>query len=315
MEYLKIESDFPQLKASAVALGKFDGIHRGHRMLLDEITARKEDGLGAVMVAIDVNETMICSRAERMHFVENLGVDVFVETSLSDDLRTMKAEDFVKKILISDLDVRFLSVGDDYRFGYERRGDVDLLLRMGKKYGFEVLVVPRLTDGKRRISSTYIREELQKGKMEKVTELMGRSYFAEGCIAHGRGLGHKYLLPTINILPDPEKLMPPAGVYFTTTEMEEGTWNGISNIGSNPTVGGNEVRIETYLFDCDRDLYDKPCLIHFHHYERPERKFSSLEELRGQLLTDAGKGKEYFEKNGQILRAEEGPDEGRLRWR
>ena len=296
MEVFTIQNSYPRLNHTAVTLGKFDGIHKGHRKLTEKILEQKKEGRTAVLIAIEAGDSWILSRSERRSLLERMGIDILIEAPLDERMRAMKAESFVSEILVGDLGVSYVAVGEDNRFGCERKGDWRLLQKMGHKAGFEVEVVPRQMDGKRKISSTYIREELRSGNMEKVNWLMDTPFFAEGPVVHGQGLGHKKLLPTVNILPDPGKLMPPNGVYFTVSGFEDRVFHGITNVGTRPTVGGSFVSIESYLFDCDEDLYGRNCRVEFLHFLRSERKFSSLEALRLQLLEDAGKGKAYFEQ-------------------
>lgn len=296
MEYLKIEREFPGLTNSAVTLGKFDGVHRGHRKLVKKILAQKEEGAQAVLFAFDVSSRMILSRPERAKLLEWMGVDVLLECPLNDRIRHMKAENFVREILVGDLQASYVAVGEDFRFGYERKGSPKLLEELGKKYHFQVEVLPKEMDGRRKISSTYIREELQRGSMEKFSSLMGMRYAVEGIIAHGRGLGHKELLPTTNLIPPADKLLPPNGVYTTVSYFDGKSYEGITNIGYKPTVGEKFVGVETYLFDCDENLYGKSCRVEFYHFQRPEQKFHSMEALRSQLQKDVTAGHAYFEK-------------------
>ena len=165
---------------------------------------------------------------------------------------------------------------------------------MGKKLGFSVDILPKEMDGRRKISSTFIREELKRGNMEKVNNLLGFPFFVDGVIEHGRGMGHKVLLPTTNIVPAKEKLMPPNGVYDTVSHFKDRTLYGITNIGYKPTIGEKFLGVETYLFDCEENLYGELCRVEFFHYSRPEKRFSSIEALKQQLLKDAEKGKAYF---------------------
>ncbi|MCD8155806.1 MAG: riboflavin biosynthesis protein RibF [Clostridiales bacterium] len=294
MEYLKIEDEFPRFPGSAVTLGKFDGIHRGHRTLVDRILRQKEEGLAAVLFAFSINSRMILSGEERRTLLEELGVDIFLECPLSDRIRHMKAETFVQEILVGDLSASYVAVGEDFRFGFERKGDPRLLASLGEKYGFHTDVLPKAMSGRRKISSTYIREELRRGNMEKVSELLGRDFFVTGTVAHGRGMGHRVLLPTVNLIPPEEKLMPPNGVYVTVSHFGDRSFPGITNVGYKPTVGEKFLGVETYLFDCDEDLYGRECTVEFRHFQRPEQKFPSLEALRAQLLSDAEKGREFF---------------------
>ena len=294
MEYIKVEESFPRLSGTAVTLGKFDGVHRGHRKLIETILSMKEQDLKTVLLAIDVSDRLILTHEERASLLEKLGIDILIECPLSERIRKTKAENFIREILIGALGTRFTAVGEDYRFGFERKGNGALLKEAGKKYGFGVEIVSHEMDGRRKISSTYIREELQHGKMEKTAFLMGTPYFASGRVVHGRGLGHKKLLPTVNVIPPAQKLLPPNGVYATRVHFGDTVWNGISNIGTKPTVGESFTGIETYLLDCGEDLYDRECTIEFLHFTRPEKKFSSLDSLRTQLADDERAAREFF---------------------
>ena len=132
--------------------------------------------------------------------------------------------------------------------------------------------------------------------MEKITSLMGADYFVEGKVVHGRGMGHKVLLPTTNLVPPKSKILPPNGVYVTSSSFQGRTYHGITNIGYKPTVGESFVGVETYLFDCKEDLYGQECRVDFKKFLRPERKFPTMEALKDRLLADAEDGKDYFRK-------------------
>ncbi|MBE5685696.1 MAG: bifunctional riboflavin kinase/FAD synthetase, partial [Ruminococcus sp.] len=206
MEYLKIDGEFPRLSKSAVTLGKFDGIHRGHQKLVEKILEQKEKGLQTVLFSLGIGSQMIFTKDERCQLLEKAGVDVLIECPLDNRIRHMKAETFVKEILVGDLQAEHVAVGEDFRFGYERKGTPQLLETMGRKLGFTVDVVPKEMEGRRKISSTFIREELKKGNMEKVNDLLGIPFFVDGVIEHGRGMGHRDFFPTANIIPPKSKL-------------------------------------------------------------------------------------------------------------
>ena len=296
MEYIQIEDSFPRLPSCAVTLGKFDGIHRGHRKLVDNVVRRKEVGDLAVMFAFTTGEKMILSREERLSLAEELLIDIFIECPLNDHIRHMKAEHFVREILLGDLNAQNITVGEDFRFGYERKGNAAMLEMLGKTLGFETTVVPSETDGSRKISSTYVREELRYGNMEKVTELLASPFRLDAVVEHGQGLGHKKLLPTLNLIPPEDKYMPPNGVYMTLTTIDGGTYPGITDVGRKPTVGGSFLAAETFLLEGGQDLYGLPCRTEFLHYRRPEKRFESLEALKAQLKSDEAAAREYFEK-------------------
>ena len=295
MEYIRIDGEFPRLSGSAVTLGKFDGIHRGHQKLVEEILKQKEEGAQAVMFAFVPQGQMIFTREERAGLLDKMGVDVLLECPLNEKIKHMKAENFVREILVGDLQAVHVAVGEDFRFGYERKGTPGLLKELGKKYGFTVKILPKEMEDSRKISSTYIREALRRGSMEKVSSLLGRNFFVKGMVEHGRGLGHKLLFPTVNLVPSPKKLMPPNGVYVTITRFGERVFEGITNVGYKPTVGERFLGVETYLFDCEEDLYGQECVVEFLKFLRPEKKFASFEALRTQLKKDAAGGKSYFE--------------------
>ncbi len=296
MRYLRIDEQFPTLSGCAVTLGKFDGVHRGHQHLVKAVTeCRRSADLQAVLVSFTTGNPGILSSGERRSLLEKMGVDLMLECPLEPRIMGMEPEQFVKKILAWRLRARMVAVGEDFRFGHMRRGTPEMLSMLGKTCDFDTRIVPDEMDGERKISSTYIRNELESGNMEKANELLGYSFFLDGTVIHGRGLGHRQLLPTINMEPPADKLMPPNGVYITRTTFSDGTkYEGITNIGLKPTVGGDVPGAETYLFDCSRDLYGMEARVEFLHYRRPEQRFSSLEALREQLYADAEAGKAYF---------------------
>lgn len=297
MEYLRIDGEFPRLQNSAVTLGKFDGVHRGHRKLLEKILKQKEEGASAVVFAFVSLNQMIYTREERRRLLEKMGVDVLLECPLNDKIKHMKAENFIREILVGDLQTSYVAVGEDFRFGCERKGTPQLLREFGKKCGFCVDILPKEMDGSRKISSTYIREELRHGNIEKASALLGSSFYVEGVVEHGRGIGHKVLFPTTNLVPQKEKLMPPSGVYVTLSRFGKRIYQGITNVGYKPTVGEKFLGVETYLFDCREDLYGQKCVVEFQKFLRPEQKFPSFDLLKEQMQRDIFRGKEFFEEN------------------
>ena len=143
MEYVKLNGQFPKLGRSAVTLGKFDGIHRGHRKLVEKVLEQKENGAQAVLVAFGNSSKTILTKEERCRLLENLGVDILLECPLNERMRHMKAENFVREILVGDLQASYVAVGEDFRFGFERKGNPEMLQEMGKKYGFHTEVLSK----------------------------------------------------------------------------------------------------------------------------------------------------------------------------
>lgn len=294
MEYFRVENGFPKLSNSAVTLGKFDGIHKGHQKLVEKVLEKKAEGAKAVLFAFDTASQTLFDKKERACYLKEQGIDVLLECPLDKQMKHMKAENFVKEILMGDLSVSYIAVGEDFRFGYERKGTPEMLKDFGKKYGFDVEILSKEMEGRRKISSTYIREELKYGNMEKIARLLGRNFSVYGMVEHGRGMGRKQLFPTANLVPSPEKLMPPNGVYFTRSKFDEKEFYGITNVGYKPTIGEKFIGVETYLLNCDENLYGEMCTVEFFKFQRPEKKFDSLEILKRQITNDIDEGKKYF---------------------
>lgn len=301
MNYVTGTTTFHIEEPSAVSLGKFDGLHRGHRKLVRHVLEQKEKGLSAVIFTFEKNPTRILSglsaqniitNQERKELLESEGIDCLLECPFVPEIAHMEPEAFVEQILVNQLHAEFIAVGKDFRFGYQRRGDYALLKKMGKELGFRVKVISKEQSHGRDISSTYVREALHEGNIPLANELLGYRYFVSGEVLHGRKIGRTLGLPTTNLLPTVDKLLPPNGVYLTRTFVGEDTYYGITNIGYKPTVGGETRKgVETYLFDFDGDLYGRHLKVEFLEFERPEQKFKSLEELKKRILSDVHWGR------------------------
>ena len=288
---------------SSVTLGKFDGLHRGHQKLINLIRREQGEKNRSVIFTFDVSPRSyilhsppkyLLTYEERRELAENLGVDILAECPFTEALMHMEPEDFVKEYLAERLHARYLAVGPDFRFGYQRRGTPELLKELGRTYGFCTEIVEKEKYKGRDISSTFVREELEKGHIEEVNQLLGYTYFTKGEIVHGRQLGRTIGIPTANLIPPVIKKLPPNGVYITESLIQGKTYQGITNIGYKPTVKENFLGVETYLFFCNADLYGQEAEVRFYRYLRPEIKFSSLEELKCQMLKDIEEGKSYF---------------------
>lgn len=305
MKYSKNTLNFKTEQKSVVTLGKFDGLHRGHMLLVNRILEiGKKEGLETVVFTFSVPPSsrvanqpahMLLTNEERRLRLEELGVDLLAECPFDDSVMRMEPECFVEEILVQKLHAACVVVGTDFRFGYHRRGDASMLERLGLSLGFRTEVIPKAEEDGREISSTWIKEELRKGHMKKVEELLGYPYAVREEIVHGRALGRTIGIPTINQIPLREKLLPPYGVYVSQTEVRGRTFYGMTNIGVKPTVRENFTGVETYLFDCGLDLYGETANVKLLHFQRREQKFPSVEALREQLNKDEAEAKEYLE--------------------
>lgn len=274
------------LKNSAVSLGKFDGLHRGHRLLLQKIMS--VETLCPTVFTFDgifPGERIYTGREQSL-VLERLGMSREILFPFCKETKAMTAEQFVGEILSERLGAGLVCVGEDFRFGRDRLGDVELLAEMSERYGYELCVYPKLQDEGGIISSTRIREELAQGNIREANKMLGSSYFISGEVTHGRAFGRTMGMPTANIIPDREKLLPVYGVYVTRVEVDGQIYGGVTNIGRKPTVGGSDVGVETTLLDFEGNLYDKNILVYFEDFLRPEKKFSDIDALKKQIYQD-----------------------------
>ncbi len=303
MEYIKDLEGFKIEEKTAVTLGKFDGIHLGHQMLMKNVLEKKKNGYKAVVFTFDMppgaffsgktHQTLL-TNYERKLFLEKIGIDYLIECHFTHDIAEMEPEDFVEKILVDKLNTAYICAGDDCTFGKKARGDCKMLKAMSDEFGFEVEIEPKIKYKDEVISSTLIRKYIEKGEMKIANAMLGYPYTIIGKIVHGNQLGRKLGVPTANILPIKEKKLPPNGVYVSRTWIDDKSYMGITNIGSKPTVSDEVIiSVETNIFDFCDDLYGKEVKIELFDYERPERKFESVEELTKVLKKDIEYGKNY----------------------
>ena len=295
--------DFQLEKRSVVTLGKFDGLHRGHDKLITRTLELGKKGYDTVVFTFDVSPLVklgtritrtLLTNEERKVLLERKRIDCLIECPFVPELIQMEPEDFMREVMAVQLRAAYVIVGPDFHFGYKRKGTPELLKKLGHRYGFEVEILDKEMEEEREISSTWIRETLREGRIEKVNHLLGYPYFVKGKVVHGRQLGRTWGLPTINQIPENGKLLPPFGVYASKTYINGEEFYGISNIGVKPTVEVPFAGVETYLFECNENLYGKEAWVEFYHFVRPECKFDSVEELREQIQRDAQAGRNFF---------------------
>ncbi len=278
---------------TAVTIGKFDGIHLGHRSLLEAVLKEKKNGYAACVLSLvksDGGRNVIYTKEEQSLLCDALGIDILAEYSFDETLRELSAEQFISEVLCRKFNAKVIVAGEDFRFGKGRAGDVKLLNALEKTYGYRTVCVPKVEKTGMRISSTGIRELLSLGKIEEANRLLGQPYFLCGEVVHGKQLGRTIGFPTINVLPPEEKLLPAYGVYATQTKLDGVWYRGITNVGLRPTVNsGSAVSVETYLLHCSGNLYGKRAEIRFLQFLRPEQRFQSVEELTEAIRRDAEK--------------------------
>lgn len=289
---------------SAVCLGKFDGIHKGHRLLIEKIQTYKEQGLQSVVFTFSLHPSTLFSKKdaklidtidEKVEKLEHLDVDVLVSYPFTKHTAAMEPEQFIEKVLVEKIGAKVIVVGKDFHFGHQRKGNVTLLQKYAEKYGYEVVSLEKIEADNQVVSSTRIRKEIKKGNMEKVTELLTMPYSIVGEVIHGKQLGRTIGMPTINQSVGEEKILPPLGVYVSKVYLQDGVHGGITNIGVKPTVSGEKkVGVETHIFDFSGDLYGKVLKTEILSFVRGEQKFHSIDALKEQMHKDMAFGKAYL---------------------
>ena len=281
---------------SAVAIGKFDGIHLGHRQLLGEIIAKKQEGMQAVVFTFNPSPNVLFSKdvekeltslEEKRQLFENLGVDVLVEFPLTYETAATEKEVFVKDILVNKLNAKFIVAGSDLSFGKNGEGNSTFLLEESEKYDFSVKIIDKIAYKGEIISSTLVRKAIADGDVKKARFMLGSPYLVQGVVEKGKQLGRTIGFPTVNISPEKEKLLPPNGVYKTEVIVDGRVYEAITNVGCKPTVTDDgRIFVESYLYNFMENIYGKKIEVYFLEFMRMEQKFSSVEELKKQLQTD-----------------------------
>lgn len=303
MKYIRNTTDFYIEENTVISLGKFDGFHRGHGRLLEHLEKKKKEGLKTVIFTFDIppkrsveglEAKVLTTNEEKMHMFEQNGIDYLIECPFTPEIMCMEPEDFLEKI-VRQLHVCCIVAGEDFRFGHNRRGDGSMLRSYAKRYGYEALIVEKIKEDERDISSTFVREEIAKGNIGKANRLLGYRYFVTSVVEHGNRIGRTIGIPTINQIPAKEKLLPPNGVYITEVFIDDRKYCGVTNVGHKPTIPGeNPIGVETHLLDFSADIYEKAVTVEFLEMIRPERKFASIEDLKAQMMNDIAYGRAYF---------------------
>lgn len=297
--------------ATVIALGTFDGLHLGHTDVIN--TAKDYAERSGLKLAVftfsnhplalirpDLVPVRIISAEEKIKLLESFGVDYLINIPFTEDFAALSPDEFLDRLAC--FNYRCLVVGENFTYGFLGSGKTETLERSGRKNGFDVIVRPLVKMNGNVVSSTGIRNLIQAGHIEYANRMLGRAYSITGKIVHGEQRGRKLGFPTANIeLLHGEMAVPAPGVYAVTASIEGGIYEGMGNIGNNPTFNDVEhVRLEVNLFNCSGDLYGKTMSVQFHKYIRAEKKFSGVEELCRQIEEDKKAIKTYFLNKKQL---------------
>ncbi|HHY81066.1 MAG TPA: bifunctional riboflavin kinase/FAD synthetase [Clostridiales bacterium] len=292
---------------SAIALGTFDGIHLGHRQLINELLIKKKKYGYQTIVYTFLNHPLevlkpetapqqIMLVKEKIKEFSNLGIDILVLNLFDDCFLHQTPNEFLDQ-LTDNFNIRSIIVGFNFRFGYKGAGDREFLDKEAKLRGLDLVCVPPVEKDGQLISSTLIRNKITHGYVEEASVLLSKPYSISGTIVHGHGRGRKLGFPTANIKYSAKKVLPKPGVYLTQCWLRhEGFYWGVTSIGSNPTFSGNSMNIESYLLNCHQDLYGKSMKVYFLSFLREEKAFDTAEGLKRQISRDVKLAKKLIYK-------------------
>lgn len=302
MKYIKETLDFHISDPCVLTLGKFDGLHSGHRYLMEAMEEGKSMGLKSVVFTFDIppksihekQYTVLSTNEEKEKIFADAGVDYLIECPFTEELRRMSPCEFLE-MLTSKIHVKMVVVGTDFCFGFQRSGNYKVLREYENTFGYRTIVVKKKQYLGEDISSTRIRNCIIAGDMETANLLLGYAYFVSGQVVKGNQIGRTVGIPTANQILPPEKLLPPKGVYASKILLRGREYIGISNVGQKPTIEGSfPMGIETNIFDFEGDIYGENIKVSLYRFIRPERKFDSLQALVAQMNLDILTSKSFF---------------------
>lgn len=300
--------DFSTSKKTIITLGTFDGVHLGHKKIIERLLQSSSQDEESLVLTFFPHPRMVLQEAsdikllntieERSQLLEKAGLQNLIIHPFDQAFSRLTAEEFVKNILVDIFNIKKIIIGHDHRFGRNRTANIDDLIVFGQEYGFEVEQISAQEIDEVSISSTKIRNALHEGKILLANEYLGYPYFFTGTVVHGKKLGRTIGFPTANLeIEENYKLIPAYGVYAVECMVENQNVNGMLNIGIKPTFEGESASIEVHLFDFDGDLYDKKIKVALRKHIREEQKFSSVDDLKSQLKKDELFARDFFKSN------------------
>ena len=294
-------------KNNYIALGSFDGLHLGHLSLVRKVKSLAEENGGRSIVFtfknhprtfININNKveLIMTNEEKINVLQKEGIDILAFKDFDEKMMTMMPDEFINW-LCKTYNVKGIVVGFNFKFGYKNLGDVQLLKKFEEEYRYKLYVMEPCKIEDEIISSTTIRKELADGNVRKAFNMLSRPYILSGKVIDGKKLGRTIGFPTSNLAIKKQKVIPKKVVYYTNVKINEKIFKGITSVGNNPTVNGQELTVETYILDFSNDIYGKEVNIYFIDRIRDEIKFNNINELIEQLKRD----KKFAEKSSEVI--------------
>jgi riboflavin kinase/FMN adenylyltransferase len=309
LKIIRSIADFDSSEKTIVTIGTFDGIHIGHKKILKNlITTAREEGKKSVLLTFFPHPRMVLQKDktilllntldEKSVLLEKMGLDFLIIHPFSKEFSRLTALEFVRDILVNKLNTSRLIIGYDHHFGKNREGNIHQLKEYSLLYDFKIEEIPAQDIDDVSVSSTKIRKALKEGNLKTANNYLGYYYMLSGTVVNGKKLGGTIGFPTANIeIKEPYKLIPSTGVYIIRTRINGDLYNGIMNIGFNPTVLGKHQTIEAHLFDFNENIYGEKIKIEFLYFLREEQKFKSVEELVTQLNIDKENAISFLSNN------------------
>ena len=293
------------LTPTAIALGNFDGIHRGHLEVIRPVLGWENADVYKTVVTFDPHpqqyftgqqRQLLTPHQERAIILEQLGIQQLILLPFDRDLVKLSPQEFVDRILVQQLQAKFISVGEDFRFGNQRAGNASDLVTLTANVGIPTRIAPLETNSDSRISSSRIRAALLAADLTLTQELLGRYYSIVGTVVNGQEIGRSIGFPTANLKYPPEKFLPRQGVYCVRVDTPTATQlPGVMNIGKRPTVDGVNTTVEVHLLDWEGDLYGQQLTVYLHQFLRSEQKFPDLVALTNQIQADCDTARVFFQ--------------------
>ena len=301
---LNLNKNF-KIKNLCLCIGNFDGIHKGHQFVIKKIIKHSRDfKMKSAILTFNPHPKIffkknngafnILTSDYKKLFLKSLGIQNYIEYSFNKELSNLGAIEFIDKVLVKQLNVKKIIVGNDFRFGNNRSGDTKLLKKLSYKYSYKLISISHIknknTDLK--YSSSSIRENIDKGNFEKVSEALGRNWQIKGKVIKGKQKARLINFPTANIRPG-KQIYPKKGVYCVNVLFNGQKFKGIANFGERPTVYGTNLLLEVHIFKFNRDIYGKELTVEFLTFIRPEKKYKDFKTLTSQIQKDVNKAKKY----------------------